>query len=55
MPRLSPVERASAEGRTKELLDGVQAKMGTVSNLLGTLANAPAALAAYLQLSDALL
>ncbi len=54
MPRLSPVDHATAEGRTKELLDSVQAKMGTVPNLLGTLANAPAALAAFLQAGDAL-
>lgn len=53
MPRLTPVDRKTATGRTKELLDGVQAKMGTVPNLLGTLANSPAALTAYLQLSDA--
>lgn len=54
MPRLSPVDRSTAEGKTKELLDGVNAKMGTVPNLLGTLANSPAALAAYLQIGDAL-
>lgn len=54
MPRLSPVDRNAAEGQTKALLDGVHAKMGTVPNLLGTLANSPAALSAYLQIGDAL-
>ncbi len=54
MPRIHPVEPDKATGKTKELLDRAQAKMGRVPNLIKTLANSPAALEAYLGFSDAL-
>lgn len=54
MQRISAVDPANATGRGKELLDGVQAKLGMTPNLMKTLANAPAALDAYLQFSAAL-
>ncbi len=54
MPRIHPVEPDKASGKTKELLDRAQAKMGRVPNLIKTLANSPAALEAYLGFSDAL-
>ncbi len=54
MPRIHPVEPDQASGKTKELLDRAQAKMGKVPNLIKTLANSPAALEAYLGFSDAL-
>ncbi|MHA1154020.1 MAG: carboxymuconolactone decarboxylase family protein [Alphaproteobacteria bacterium] len=54
MPRLNPIDPAQAEGQAKVLLDGVRKKYGMVPNLLATLANAPAALEAYLSLGQAL-
>jgi uncharacterized peroxidase-related enzyme len=54
MPRLTPIDPAHAEGKAKVLLDGVQKKYGMVPNLLATLANAPAALEAYLGLGQVL-
>ena len=52
--RLKPVDPATATGKAKELLDAVQAKMGMTPNMMKTLANAPAALEAYLAFSGAL-
>jgi uncharacterized peroxidase-related enzyme len=54
MPRLTPIDPAHAEGKTKVLLDGIHKRFGMVPNLLATLANAPAALEAYLSLGQAL-
>jgi uncharacterized peroxidase-related enzyme len=52
MPRLNVVEPASAEGKTKELFDGPL--KGKHFNIFKGIANSPAALNAYLQLSGAL-
>lgn len=52
--RLSALNPKEAQGKTKELLDAVQAKLGIVPNLMRTLAHSPAALEAYLQFSGAL-
>ncbi len=54
MPRLTAIDPAHAEGKTKALLDGVHKTLGMVPNLMATLANAPAALEAYLSLGQAL-
>lgn len=54
MPRLKPVDPQQAKGAVKELLDGVQEKLGGTPNLFTTLANSPAALGAFLNFSDAL-
>ncbi len=54
MPRLSAIDPAAATGKAKTLLDGVTATLGFAPNLLRTLANAPAALQGYLDLSKAL-
>ncbi len=54
MPRLNPVDPAHAEGKAKALLDGVHKTLGMTPNLLRTLANAPAALEAYLGFGQAL-
>ena len=54
MPRLTPIDPAQAEGKTKVLLDGVRKHLGMVPNLLATLATSPAALEAYLSLGQAL-
>lgn len=54
MPRITPIDPKTAEGKAKDLLDGVQAALGATPNLMRTLANAPAALEAYLGLSKTL-
>lgn len=54
MTRIPAVLPESATGKTKTLLDAVQKKLGRVPNLMRTLANAPAALEGYLNLSGAL-
>ena len=52
MPRLNVVEPASAEGKAKELFEGPL--KGKHFNIFRGMANSPAALNAYLQLSGAL-
>ena len=54
MPRIDPIDPATAEGQTRTLLDGIGKKYGRIPNLLATLAQAPAALDAYLGLGRAL-
>lgn len=54
MQRITAVNSAEATGKTKKLLDGVQAKLGITPNLMKTLASAPAALEGYLNFSSAL-
>jgi uncharacterized peroxidase-related enzyme len=54
MNRLPALDPATATGKSKTLLDAVQSKLGRTPNLMRTLANAPAALDAYLSFSGAL-
>lgn len=54
MSRIKPLTVESANGKSRELLEGVKKSMGGVPNLLGTMAQSPAALQAYLSLSQAL-
>jgi uncharacterized peroxidase-related enzyme len=54
MNRLPQIDPASATGKAKQLLDAVNAKLGVVPNLTRVLANAPAALEAYLNFGGAL-
>jgi uncharacterized peroxidase-related enzyme len=54
MNRIQQIDPASATGKTKQLLDAVQSKLGIVPNLTRVLANAPAALEGYLNFSGAL-
>jgi uncharacterized peroxidase-related enzyme len=54
MQRIQAVQPAEATGKAKQLLDGVQAKLGVTPNLMKTLAQAPAALEGYLNFSGAL-
>ncbi len=54
MQRIAAVNPAAATGKTKQLLDGVQAKLGMTPNLMKTLAAGPAALEAYLNFGAAL-
>ena len=52
MQRIKAVTHA--EGKAKELLDGVKKAMGSTPNIFTTFANAPAALEAYLNFNTAL-
>ena len=52
MPRLTPIDPATAEGKAKVLLDGVQKKLGVVPNLFRTMAASPAVLESYLGFSQ---
>ena len=54
MQRITAVKPTEATGKAKELLDGVQAKLGMTPNLMKTLAAGPAALEAYLRFGAAL-
>jgi len=54
MQRITAINPAEATGKAKQLLDGVQAKLGFTPNLMKTLASAPAALEAYLSFGTAL-
>ena len=54
MPRIQPVDPAQAAGKTKELLDIVQKKMGSIPNIMKTMAQSPAVLEAYLGFSGAM-
>jgi uncharacterized peroxidase-related enzyme len=54
MSRIHQIAPETATGKTKELLDGVKAKLGLVPNMTRALATGPAALDGYVQLSGAL-
>jgi uncharacterized peroxidase-related enzyme len=54
MQRIAAVNPAGATGKTKHLLDAVQAKLGMTPNMMKTMAAAPAALEAYLNFGAAL-
>jgi len=54
MSRISAVNPAEATGKAKQLLDGVQAKLGLTPNLMRIMANSPAVLEAYLNFSGTL-
>ena len=54
MPRFRAISAEDAAGRAKELLDGVQATLGMIPNLMRTMANSPAVLEAYLDFKGAL-
>jgi uncharacterized peroxidase-related enzyme len=54
MSRITQIDPEAATGRAKELLDAVQGKLGLVPNMTRVMANAPAVLDGYLQLSGAL-
>jgi uncharacterized peroxidase-related enzyme len=52
--RLTAIDPATAQGKARELLDGVQRKLGLTPNMMRTMAHSPAALEAYLAFSGAL-
>jgi uncharacterized peroxidase-related enzyme len=54
MSRISPVDPATAPAKAKPLLDAVQAKLGVTPNMMRTMAQSPAVLEGYLNLSGAL-
>jgi len=54
MTRIQPVNDHTADAPTRELLTSVKRKMGTVPNLISTMANSPAVAKAYLGFSQAL-
>jgi uncharacterized peroxidase-related enzyme len=54
MPRLEAIDPKTATGPAKQLLDGVQKKLGFTPNITRTMANSPAALQGYLNFSKAL-
>lgn len=54
MERITPINLQAAEGRAKELLDAVKAKLGIVPNMTRSMAVSPSVLDAYLGFSGAL-
>lgn len=54
MNRITQLDPVQATGKTKQLFDGVQSKLGVVPNLFRVFGNSPAALEGYLNLSGAL-
>ena len=54
MQRLKNIEPELATGKVKELLAAVSQKLGMVPNMMRAMANAPAVLDGYLQLSGSL-
>lgn len=54
MPRMEPIEPRFSADRVAELLNGVQARLGMIPNLLLVIANSPAVLEGFLSLQNAL-
>src|SRR3954466_8456745 len=54
MARLTQISPEAASGRARELLDAIKDRLGLVPNMTRAMANSPAALEGYLQLSGAL-
>lgn len=54
MAYIHPLDPAQAEGKSKELLEAVKARLGKASNILRTMAHAPTVLEGYLAFSGAL-
>jgi uncharacterized peroxidase-related enzyme len=54
MTRLQAIDPAQATGKTKELFNAIEGKLGMVPNMMRTMGNSPAFLESYLNLSGAL-
>jgi uncharacterized peroxidase-related enzyme len=54
MERITPVNPETAQGKAKELLDAVKAKLGIVPNMTRAMAVSPSVLDAYLAFNGAL-
>src|SRR5580765_1850154 len=54
MERITPIDLQAAQGRVKELLDAVKAKLGIVPNMTRSMAVSPSVLEGYLGFIGAL-
>ncbi len=54
MPRIQPINAQTADAPAASLLENVRKQMGSVPNLISTMANSPAVAKAYLGMSGAL-
>ncbi len=54
MPRLNALQNNEVDNKTQTTFDNVQKKLGTVPNIMRTMANAPVVLDSYLGISGAL-
>ena len=54
MPRLKALDPESATGKSKELFNAIQSKLGIVPNMMRTMGNSSAVLNGYLSFSGAL-
>lgn len=54
MARLTALNPDNVSGKTKELFNAIQGKLGVVPNMMRTMGNSPALLSGYLNLSGAL-
>ena len=54
MTRLKALPTDTATGKTKELFNAIEGKLGMVPNMMKTMGNSPAFLEGYLNLSSAL-
>ena len=54
MPRIRPIDPASATGKSRDLRAAVQKKLGMTPNMMRAMASSPAVLQAYLDFSGAL-
>lgn len=54
MARINPIDPSKADPKAKEILDGVQKKLGKIPNIFGTLAHSPAVIQAYASFSGAM-
>lgn len=54
MNRITPIDPVQATGKTRQLFDSVQTKLGVVPNLFRVFGNSAAALEGYLNFSGAL-
>ncbi len=54
MQKITAIKHEKSTGKVKELLDGVNAKLGFVPNMMATMASSPAVLEGYLNFSGAL-
>ena len=55
MSRLSAINPEQSTGKTNDLFNGIQKKLGFVPNMMRTMANSPTLLESYLNLNDTLL
>ncbi|MEX0662387.1 MAG: carboxymuconolactone decarboxylase family protein [Balneolaceae bacterium] len=54
MQRIEALNPETTTGKSKELFEGIQSKLGMVPNMMRTMGNSPAVLSGYLTFNDAL-